>query len=116
MQQQNLANAIYKRLQALAKSKGVSFAELCRQADVSESTYYNIRRKRGMPRIETLIKFCDAADVTLIDFFISTMKAENGGYLTEDEAVLVEFYRGVDSGEKELIKDYAEMIWKKRQK
>ena len=48
-----VGSAIWNNLMAKGYTNLVgrthSELDLCRQADVSESTYYNIRRKRGMP-------------------------------------------------------------------
>lgn len=114
MRQQDLAESITKQIKELAKEQNISFAELCRRAGVSESTFYTARNSDGVMRLDTIMKFCEASDKNLIDFMISVMDEEDNGHITKDEKTLVECYRDVDPGEKEYILDYVKMIWNKK--
>lgn len=112
-QNQNQRQVIYKRLQNLAAEKGMSFASFCEKAGVSESTFYNARRDDRMLSYPVIERFCTAAEISMVDFFVSLSKTGDRGRMTKDEAVLIEFYREVDPAEKEYILAYAEMTWNK---
>jgi len=71
-----IGNNLYK----IRKSKGLTQAEVAEKADLSDRTYADIERGTVNMRIETLLKICNALNITPNE--ILTKERENA--VTED--------------------------------
>ena len=71
--------AVGRRIRMLCKERGFSLQELSRRSGVSSSTIYNlVCSYRSSPRINTIIKLCDAFPIALEDFFSGPCFEEGG--------------------------------------
>lgn len=57
-------NLLGKRIALLRKGKGITQAQLAEKADITNNFLSHIERSYSIPSLETLIKICDALDVT----------------------------------------------------
>ncbi len=63
----DIGNKLYK----IRKSKGLTQAEVAEKADFSDRTYADIERGSTNMRIETLLKICEALNVTPNDILVT---------------------------------------------
>lgn len=63
----DIGNNLYK----IRKSKGLTQAEVAEKADFSDRTYADIERGSTNMRIETLLKICDALNITPNDILVT---------------------------------------------
>ncbi len=73
----DIGNRLYK----IRKSKGLTQAEVAEKADFSDRTYADIERGSTNMRLETLLKICDALNITPNDILV----AENNIEITEQD-------------------------------
>ena len=62
----DIGNNLYK----IRKSKGLTQAEVAEKADFSDRTYADIERGSTNMRIETLLKICEALNITPNDVLV----------------------------------------------
>lgn len=53
----------------LLHEKNISNYELCKRADLNQSTLSNLIRRGNTPSLDTLEKICAGLDLQLLDFF-----------------------------------------------
>ena len=58
---------------------------LCELSGVTTSTMSAMRRRTSMPQIQTIIKICDAFEISLSDFFSPAAEPKSGKYLSDKE-------------------------------
>ena len=75
----DIGNNLYK----IRKSKGLTQAEVAEKADFSDRTYADIERGSTNMRIETLLKICEALNITPNDILVS----DNITEITEHDIV-----------------------------
>ena len=64
--------------------------------------------ERGtMPKLETLEKICGGMDITLSDFFVFLSKPRIGGYMSENDRILLEMNRELNEKNQEHLIAYA---------
>lgn len=69
-----LNEAIQKRILELCYERDISINKLCLQSGVTQSTVNNIlSRKNTTPTILTIKRLCDGAEISLTEFFDSTL-------------------------------------------
>ena len=69
-------------------------------------------RKRGtMPKLQTIIKICEALDVTLSEFFKTASEPSDIDYLTDDELKLVKFARHLPRKSLNALLAYAKGLY-----
>ena len=68
----DIGNNLYK----IRKSKGFTQAEVAEKADFSDRTYADIERGSTNMRIETLLKICEALNITPNDILITNDEVE----------------------------------------
>lgn len=56
------------KIENICKEKGITVAELARNADIPKTTLYSMINREGSARIDNIIKICEATDVKLNDF------------------------------------------------
>ena len=72
--------AVGRRIRMLCKECGFSLQELSRRSGVSPSTIYNlVCSYRSSPRINTIIRLCEAFPIELEAFFSGPCFEEDGG-------------------------------------
>ena len=80
---------ITNRIEELRKERGWSVYKLAEESGLTQSTLFNMRVRKTLPSITTLICLCDAFGVTLSEFFAEGDESS----LSYDEKKLVESYR-----------------------
>lgn len=69
-----LSTAIRQRIINIAKSKNMSFIDLCKEINLSYSTLMSFMNGKSRTiRIDTLLLICDGFKIDLIDFFKDPM-------------------------------------------
>jgi len=63
----DIGNRLYK----IRKAKGLTQAEVAEKADFSDRTYADIERGSTNMRLETLLKICDALNITPNDILVT---------------------------------------------
>ena len=76
-------NLIGKRIATIRKSKGLTQAQLAESADITNNFLSHIERSHSIPSLETLIKICDALDVTPNQILLGT-KTDTPDYLADE--------------------------------
>lgn len=66
--------AVQKRILDICRDKNISINKLCILSGVTQSTVNNIlSRKNTSPTIITIKRLCDGADMSISEFFDSTL-------------------------------------------
>lgn len=87
----DIGNNLYK----IRKSKGLTQAEVAEKADFSDRTYADIERGSTNMRIETLLKICEALNITPNDVLVTNNDIE----ITEQ--YISDIIKNCSNGEKE---------------
>lgn len=87
----DIGNNLYR----IRKSKGLTQAEVAEKADFSDRTYADIERGSTNMRIETLLKICEALNITPNDILVSDNVIE----ITEQD--IAETIKDCSNNEKE---------------
>ncbi len=87
----DIGNNLYK----IRKSKGLTQAEVAEKADFSDRTYADIERGSTNMRIETLLKICEALNITPNDILV----VDNDIEITEQD--IAETIKNCSNNEKE---------------
>lgn len=61
--------SIHQRIEQLCKQKGWSYYRLAKEAGFQQSTLKSITTEKYMPSLYTLNKICIALNITMSDFF-----------------------------------------------
>lgn len=61
--------SIGHKLQRIRKDKGLSIYQLESLSKVNKSTISRIESNENSPTVETLLKLCDALEISIIDLF-----------------------------------------------
>ena len=70
----NAKEAVAKRIIEICDEKEITVNELANLAGVSPSTIYSMLNSKSLnPGVVTLKKICDGADITLREFFDSSL-------------------------------------------
>ena len=99
---------IHKRLKQLLKERHMTKYRLALNMGVKPPTFYNMFRRKTMPKIDTIENICKALDITVSDFFLFTGDQKNVGYVADDEIILLEKYRTLTSAQKDRLIAYAD--------
>lgn len=86
---------IGERLYKIRNKKGMSRLEVSEKADISDRTYADIERGSVNMRTETMLKICNALEITPNDIFVS----DRVQHITEDH--IIEKIKSCSSSEKE---------------
>ena len=98
---------IHNRIKSLAEERGLSLYELARKSGLALSSLYNMFERGTMPKIETLEKICDGMNVSMSDFFAFHSRPNEGGYLTDNDIVLLQINRNLSERNQEHLLVYA---------
>jgi len=94
-------NAI-ERIRQLMNDRGWTMYKLSKQASISQSIISNLINRGNEPSIYTLIKICDAFDITLSQFFSD----DNLIVLTDSQMQLIKKWCCLDTLQKEKVDIY----------
>ncbi len=98
---------VHNRIRELAKERGLTSYELARRSGMALSSLYNMFERGTMPKLETLERICCGMDISLSDFFMFLSKPRMGGYMSENDAILLEINRGLNGKNQERLAAYA---------
>ncbi len=101
------AEDVHNRIRELSKERGLSSYELARRSGMALSSLYNMFERETMPKLGTLERICSGMDVTLSDFFAFLSKPRIGGYMSENDAILLEKNRELSEKNQEHLIAYA---------
>ena len=76
-------NLIGKRIAELRKSRGMTQANLAEKAEITNNFLSHIERSYSIPSLETLVRICDALEVTPDAILLGTA-TEHIAYLAEE--------------------------------
>lgn len=68
--EQHFICAVVDRIDQLRVERGYSVSKLSGKANLSENTLKYIYKKRSFPTLQTLLRLCQALDITLWKFFL----------------------------------------------
>lgn len=88
---------VLKRIEFLRKQKGWSVYKLCNEADLSPSALTNLYARNNYPSIPTVMKICDALQISLAEFFNENCKSCD---LNPAEQEMLEKFRKLNNNEK----------------
>ena len=101
---------IGRRLAEIRKSRGWTQERLAEQTDLSNNYISNIENNRSIPSLETLVKLCEAIDITPNDVLLgSSVTSEQ--YMND---ILWERIRQCTPEEKRLIDGFISLLWTER--
>lgn len=65
-----ISKIVYKRITELLKEKGTNINKFCREHQMPTTSIYSIGDgKSSSPSLKLIIRFCDALDISLYEFF-----------------------------------------------
>ena len=97
-----------KRLRQVRESKNISVYELSKVSDVSESHIRNLERGTKSATVETLEMLVNSLNMTMADFFNID---DNVTYLTQDEQILLKYYRTLSKDTSKAIIEFCEKLY-----
>lgn len=92
---------VAKLLKSYRRLRNLSGAELGRLSGIGQSTVSSIESGNQSPTLDTLIKICNALEVTLVDFLASGSHFPD--IPTHDELLVVELYKKLNTDEKNAL-------------
>ena len=106
-----ISGDIASRIKELSKQREISIEALLQKCGLGRNTMSNF--KTSMPKADNLAKIADALSCS-VDYLLGRTDVMEVGRIVEqtevlpdDEAVLLDRYRGCDEGGKEIIRAYA---------
>lgn len=101
---------VLKRIEFLRKQKGWSVYKLCNEADLSPSALTNLYARNNYPSIPTVMKICDALQISLAEFFNENCKSCD---LSPAEQEMLEKFRKLNNNEKTAVTGLIENLLEK---
>ena len=108
-EEQEFLISIVNRIDVLRVSQSYSIYELSQKANISENTLKGIFKKKGFPNVYTLLRLCNALEISLADFFL--MDAECNP-LNNHEIELLTCYRSIHPPAKKALLEIAKHLSK----
>ena len=97
---------IISRIDQLQSESHISDYDIIKRFNLSSGCMSKLRSSGNLPRLRTLMKICEALEVSLSEFFIMSPKAHSGEKLSEYELKLVNYSRRIDKSKKERLMAY----------
>jgi transcriptional regulator with XRE-family HTH domain len=97
-----------KRLRQVRESKNISIYRLSKDSDVSESHIRNLERGTKNATVETLEMLVGSMNMTMAEFFNID---DNIAYLTQDEKILLKYYRTLPKSTSKAIIEFCEKLY-----
>lgn len=101
-----------RRLARIRKEKGLTQEKLAEKSNLANNYISNIENCRSIPSLETLIKLCEALDITPDDLLLGTAK-EGREYLMPD---IWDKIKLCTPKERRLIDGFAALLLEERKK
>ena len=96
---------LINKLRKACKQKGYTYYALAKEANIANSTMYNIMNEKTMPHFFTLLTLCNVLGVSVND------RCEGGStVLEEDEKEMLESYRNFSKKKKEWLNIALKML------
>ena len=76
-------NLLAKRLSKIRKEKGLTQAQLAEKANLTNNYISNIETQHSIPSLETLVKICNALEITPNDLLMGTVQTSSEYLLQE---------------------------------
>ena len=92
---------VLERIKKLQEERGWSMYKLAEESMLTQSTLSNMFVRKSYPSIPTLIKICDAFEISLSDFFADSNESD----FSTDEIMLLNNYRKLSNKNKEAVKN-----------
>lgn len=94
------------RLAAARKKRGLTQEKLAEMTELANNYISNIENNRSIPSLETVVKLCNALDITPNDILLGLSK-EKDDYMSDE---LYELISKCSAKEKRLIKGFVELL------
>ena len=98
---------VVRKIEQLCKENGWSYYHLSMESGIPHSTLHNILHRSTVPSVPSIMRICDAFNISMAQFFNEGSTAD---YLSEPEIHLLETYRSFNKIEKELTDTYIQGI------
>jgi len=70
----NITEALSKRILEICDEQKTSICDICVRAGLSPNNIYDLLNKRSKyPRIKTIQRFCEGANISITEFFTSEL-------------------------------------------
>lgn len=103
-------NTIGQRLAKIRREKGLSQDNLAEKAELSSNYLSHIENFRSIPSLETVLKLCDALDITPNELLLGIEDTQKD-YLQND---ISEKIARCNSEQRLLINDFIDMLLKRQ--
>lgn len=107
----SVKEGIRLNLVELLEKTGKKRVDLAKACGVGKSAVSNWANGDSSIDVERIPAICEFFGVTIDEFFGRSQQLEPRPYLLPDEQELVDIYRQVSDGEKELILNHAKMVY-----
>lgn len=64
-----VVDAYYKRIDCLLEKRNWSVSKLATMAEVPDGTLYSSKKRKSIPKLDTILKVCSALGITIAEFF-----------------------------------------------
>lgn len=91
------------KIERIKNEKGWSTYQLAYESGLTQSTLFNMFKRKTMPSLVTLERICDAFGMTLSEFFSDEEKTY---CVSEDEKTVINVYRSLDYENKQKVLIY----------
>lgn len=102
---------VVRKIEQLCKEYNWTHYRLSIESGIPHSTLHNILHRSTVPSIPSVMRICDAFNISLAQFFNEDNVT---GYLSERELHLIDTYRTFSKIEKELTDTYVQGIWDRK--
>ena len=100
---------VTKKLMLILEDRGWSEYRLDKESNLPYSTVLNIFQRNNQPSISTLEAMCNGLGITLAQFFTED---ESLVMLTEEQIEILEIYDVLSKGQKEMIVDLLNVMFR----
>ena len=104
---------VTKKLMLILEDRGWSEYRLAKESNLPYSTVLNIFQRNNQPSISTLEAMCNGLGITLAQFFTED---ESLVMLTEEQKEILEKYEVLSKGQKEMIVDLLDVMFRHLEK
>ena len=101
-----------RRITAIRKKRGLTQEKLAERADVTNNFISHIETCRSIPSLETVVKLCNALDVTPDALLLGT-ETRSRAYLTQD---ILRKLEGCTPQERRLVDGFIDLLVAERRR
>nr|WP_243150778.1 helix-turn-helix transcriptional regulator [Anaerotruncus sp. 1XD42-93] len=101
-----------RRIAAIRKKRGLTQEKLAERADVTNNFISHIETCRSIPSLETVVKLCNALDVTPDALLLGT-ETRSRAYLTQD---ILRKLEGCTPQERRLVDGFIDLLVAERRR